>query len=115
MASWFYRGLRRGIVTTHYPKRLDQWAAALPSPPAFHPQRLTVDLVDRLVNACASSALSRDDGELVIDLGKCTSCGRCIDLADGAAEPSGEPLLASVARQTLIKTVPIRGGDPRRG
>jgi len=114
MASWFYRGLRRGIVTTRYPKVLDAWATALPSPPAFHSERLTDVLVDHIINACASGALSRDEGELIVDLGKCTGCGRCIDIAGDAAEPSGEPLLASVARQTLIKTVPIRGGQRSR-
>ena len=114
MASWFYRGLRRGIVTTRYPKVLDDWASALPSPPAFHSERLTVELVDRLVSACDAGALSRRDRTLVVDLGKCTACGRCIELADGAAEPSGEPLLASIARQALIKVVPIHGGHGHR-
>ena len=44
MAFWFYRGLRRGIATTGYPKTVDAWAAALPSPPAFHSARLTIEL-----------------------------------------------------------------------
>jgi hypothetical protein len=114
MASWFYRGLRRGIVTTRYPKGLDDWANALPSPPAFHSERLTVELADQLVSVCDSGALARTDGTLIVDLGKCTGCGRCVDAAGGAAEPSGEPLLAAVARQALIKLVPIGGGHRRR-
>ncbi|MGH2893942.1 MAG: hypothetical protein ACRDPM_11865 [Solirubrobacteraceae bacterium] len=111
MASWFYRGLRRGIVTTRYPRVVDEWARQLPSPPAFHSARLTVELVDRLIEACGSGALSRADRELVLDLGRCTACGRCIELSDGAAEASGAPLLASPSRQELIKAVPIRGGE----
>lgn len=110
MAFWFFRGLRRGIVTTRYPRVVDEWARQLPSPPVFHSARLTVELVDRLADACHSGALSRADRELVLDLGRCTACGHCIELSDGAARPSGEPLLASPSRQTLIKAVPIRGG-----
>jgi len=109
MASWFYRGLRRGIVTTRYPKQLDEWATTLPSPPAFHSERLTVELVDQLVASCDSGALSRDERQLRVDLGRCTGCGRCLQAAGGAAKASGEPLLASLTRQALIKIVPIRG------
>ncbi|HEX4115977.1 MAG TPA: hypothetical protein VHY18_08900 [Solirubrobacteraceae bacterium] len=111
MASWFYRGLRRGIVTTRYPKAIDAWARQLPSPPAFHSARLTIALADRLVDACAAGALSRADRTLILDLGKCTACGRCIELSNGAAQPSGESLLASPDRSGLVKTVPIRGGQ----
>jgi hypothetical protein len=114
MASWFYRGLRRGVVTTRYPKVLDDWAAELPSPPAFHSDLLTVELADRLVSVCDSHALSRTDHELAIDLGRCTGCGRCIERSDGAAQPSGQPLLATATRSALIKSVPIRGGERRR-
>lgn len=111
MASWFFRGLRRGVLTTRYPKGVDEWARALPSPPAFHSTRLTIALADRLAGACGAGALRRVDRELVIDLGRCTACGRCIELSDGAAEATGDPLLASPNRQELIKAVPIRGGE----
>ncbi|MGH2873010.1 MAG: hypothetical protein ACRDL5_11190 [Solirubrobacteraceae bacterium] len=111
MALWFYRGLRRGIATTRYPRSLEPWAQRLPSPPAFHSARLTTVLADRLVAACPALALSRDDCELVIDLGRCTGCGRCVALGQGAAEPSGEFLLATAVRKALIKRVPIRGDD----
>ncbi|MGH2859629.1 MAG: hypothetical protein ACRDMJ_19315 [Solirubrobacteraceae bacterium] len=109
MALWFYRGLRRGIATTRYPRAVDPWAHRLPSPPAFHSARLTTELADHLAAACMASALSRSDHELVIDLGRCTGCGRCIALGQGAAEPSGEFLLATSDRGALIKRVPIRG------
>jgi ferredoxin len=110
MGSWFYRGLRRGIATTRYPKAVEPWARQLPSPPAFRSSRLTVALTDRLVEGCAARALTRTDLELVIDLGRCTGCGRCVELGGDAAQPSGESLLASPDRAALIKTVPIRGG-----
>ncbi|MGI8507447.1 MAG: hypothetical protein ACR2MK_11730 [Solirubrobacteraceae bacterium] len=111
MAFWFYRGLRKGIATTRYPKKIDPWARRLPSPPAFHSARLTTGLADRLAHGCAASALTREGHELVIDLGRCTGCGRCIELSDGAARPSGEFLLATADRAALIKRVAIRGAE----
>jgi flavoprotein len=109
MAFWFYRGLRRGIATTRYPKTVDGWAGALPSPPAFHSARLTVESVDRLVAECPAGALSREQRELFVDLGRCTGCGRCVELGGGAVAPSGEFELAASDRSALVKRVPIRG------
>jgi dissimilatory sulfite reductase (desulfoviridin) alpha/beta subunit len=109
MAAWFFRGLRRGVVTTRYPNELDSWSKELPSPPAFHAARLTTTLADRLVEGCASGALERRDSTLIIDLGKCTGCRRCVELSGGVAEPSGKSLLASTARGALLKSIPILG------
>jgi hypothetical protein len=110
MAFWFYRGLRRGIVTTRYPAAIESWARGLPSPPAFHSRRLTAALADRLVAGCPAAALSRAGDELAVDLGRCTACGRCVEIGEGAVTPSGEFLLASADRQALIRRVPIHGG-----
>jgi hypothetical protein len=108
---WFLRGLRRGVVTTHYPARLDAWAQTLPSPPAFHSGRLTDALVERLVGACPVGALWRDgDDVLVVDLGRCTACGRCAEVGGNAVEPSGCSLLAAGDRAELHKRVAIAGG-----
>jgi hypothetical protein len=109
MAFWFYRGLRRGIATTRYPDEIDVWTRGLPSPPAFHSNRLTVELAHRLVRECGTGALRHDGHELVVDIGRCTGCGRCIELSDGTAEPSGEFLLAAISREGLLKRVPLRG------
>jgi len=109
MAFWFYRGLRRGIATTRYPKALDSWTAQLPSPPAFHSARLTPALADALIDSCPSRALTRDDHELALDLGACTGCGRCVEASGGVAVPSGEFLLAATAGPQLIKRIGIGG------
>jgi ferredoxin len=115
MAFWFYRGLRRGIATTRYPKAIDPWTEQLPSPPAFHSARLTPRLVDALIESCPARALSRDQRELVLDLGGCTGCGRCVELSGGAAEPSGEFLLAATDRQQLVKRIAIPGEEDTDG
>jgi hypothetical protein len=108
---WFVRGLRRGVVTTRYPAEVDAWTVTLPGPPAFHSRRLTRELADRLEQECPSRALRRDHGVLVVDLGACTACGRCLEIARGAARPSGATLLAAREREALVKRIPIRGGD----
>ena len=110
MAFWFYRGLRRGIVTTRYPKgELGPWTRDLPTAPAFYPDRLTPELAERLAAGCPGGAITTDGHELMVDLGRCTACGRCLELAGDAAAPSGEPLLAAVDRSDLIKRVRVAG------
>jgi ferredoxin-like protein FixX len=114
MAIWFYRGLRRGIATTRYPRTVDAWTQDLTTPPAFHSKRLTAALADRIAQACPARAIRRDERELVIDLGHCTSCGRCVEVGGDAVTPSGEFLLATRDRTKLRKRVPIRGDERTR-
>jgi ferredoxin-like protein FixX len=103
---WFLRGLRKGVVTTRYPTRVDAWARDLPSPPAFRSDLLTKELADELTTICPSRALTREGGELVLDLGACTGCGCCFG---EAARASGEFELASGDRRRLLKRIPIGG------
>jgi NAD-dependent dihydropyrimidine dehydrogenase PreA subunit len=104
---WFLRGLRRGVVTTRYPAEIDPWARALPSAPAFHSALLTRRLADELEAACPAGAIRRDGDVLVVDLGGCTACGRCAQVAGEAVAPSGQFLLAATEREALLKRVPI--------
>lgn len=106
---WFLRGLRRGVVTTRYPASVDEWAVTLPSAPAFHSEQLSGELADRLQAACPTGALRHEPNVLVVDLGHCTGCGRCVQVSHGAVIDSGEFLLATRDRQALVKHIPIRG------
>jgi hypothetical protein len=107
---WFLRGIRRGIVTTRYPRGTDSWAAQLPSPPAFRSDLLTPELAERLAAGCPAGALRRDGADLVLDLGGCTGCGRCAEVGGEAVTRSGEFELASRDREALRKRIPIGGG-----
>jgi dissimilatory sulfite reductase (desulfoviridin) alpha/beta subunit len=107
MTLWFFRGIRRGVVTTRYPAVVDSWAHDLPSPPAFDSHLLTEARADRLVLVCPSQALRKEGDELVLDLGACTGCGRCF--GEGV-RPSGEFELTSRSRERLIKRILIGGG-----
>jgi flavoprotein len=110
MPSWFVRGLRRGVVTTRYPARPDESAAWLPTPPAFRPDELTREAVDRMIAVCPGTALRRRDDTLVFDVGACAACGRCAEVAPHVVVSSGEFELATTDRSALIKEIPIRGG-----
>jgi ferredoxin len=106
MVLWFARGLRRGVLTTHYPHAdPDPWTADLPTPPVFIPERLTADVVDALVAVCPSAALQPSDHALIYDIGACTACGRCLAAAPQAVRPSGEFELAATTREQLIKHI----------
>jgi ferredoxin-like protein FixX len=112
VALWFFRGLRRGVVTTRYPRgNVDAWTRDLPTPPAFHSAQLTRALADSLVEACPARALAVEGRELIVDVGRCTGCGRCAELGGDAVAPSGEFQLATADRATLIKRVAIAGGE----
>jgi hypothetical protein len=109
MTLWFIRGIRRGVVTTRYPAKPDTSARYLPTPPAFRPRQLTGQVADRLVAACPSSALRREDGVLIYDVGACTASGRCAAEAPHAVTASGAFELATTDRSVLIKRIPLRG------
>lgn len=110
MPLWFLRGLRRGVVTTHYPGRPDSSACLLPTPPLFRSENLTPEIAARLCEVCPSAALTRRGDVLRFDAGACTACGRCAEAAPGVVRPSGEFELATRDRAELVKHIPVRGG-----
>ena len=113
MALWFLRGLRRGVVTTRYPRaKPDPWTRDLPTPPAFNAALLDADLADALIAICPSAALRRTDDILIYDVGACTACGRCLAAAPETVRPGGVFELAATAREQLIKRIPLR--EPSR-
>ena len=113
MPQWFLTGLRRGVVTTHYPARREPAADDLPTPPAFRPEQLSQDRALRLAEVCPSAALAIADGDLVFDVGKCTACGRCRQAVPEAVTASGRFELATGRRQDLVKRIPILASTAR--
>ena len=112
MPLWFIRGLRRGVVTTRYPARLDESARFLPTPPAFRPRALTGKTADLLAAVCPSGALVHAEdaggGVMRYDVGRCTACGRCAAAAPHAVTNSGAWELAATDRSILFKIIPLR-------
>lgn len=74
---WALRGLRNGVVTTHYPHRSDSYAEAFPAavrPLVAGPTNgLPVD-----GTLCPTGAIRIQDDVLRVDTGRCILCGRCV-------------------------------------
>lgn len=75
MLEWIVRGLRKGIVTTRYPRRPE------PAPPGFQGR---VELLDpaqgelSLEAVCPTGAIGVESGRVSLDRGRCILCGACV-------------------------------------
>lgn len=107
MANWFMRGLRQGVVTTTYPRRGDLSTADLPVPPTFNSGRINSEKAARLVAVCPSSALAVQAPDLVLDVGRCTGCQRCLTVAGEAGRPSAHFEWATRDRHALLVHFPM--------
>ncbi|MHB1988835.1 MAG: NADH-quinone oxidoreductase subunit B family protein [Acidimicrobiales bacterium] len=76
---WLTRGLRQGVVTSHYPRRPDDYG---PSFRATVGVRTTAELgeaeADSIAALCPTGAISTRQGGFRIDRGRCIACGRCV-------------------------------------
>jgi dissimilatory sulfite reductase (desulfoviridin) alpha/beta subunit len=52
--------------------------------------------------ACPSSALEVAGAQLRLDLGRCTACGRCLELAQQFGRRRSEALLATRHQESLV-------------
>jgi Ni,Fe-hydrogenase III small subunit len=111
---WALRGLRNGVLTTRWPARTDQYAAATrgqatvlsqpvrPGGPGERPADLA--------GLCPTGAIRQDPGGLVrIDRGGCISCGRCVtarpDVFGWATGPySGAPSRPGLVMPPVTET-----------
>ena len=111
MALWTLRGARRGIVTTRFPSRPEPEAAGWPAPPLFRDDEIGLDLALQMAAVCPSSALEVAGERLRLDLGRCTACGRCLELAQQFGRRRPEALLATRHPGSLLMS--YRLGDVR--
>jgi Ni,Fe-hydrogenase III small subunit/ferredoxin len=98
---WALRGLRDGVVTTRWPARPDPYAAAVPGPATVldaHP----TDVDERLDRLCPTGAISRADGAVWLDRGRCVLCGRCVAARPDVFGWSEGPATASLWREALV-------------
>lgn len=107
MANWFLRGLRMGVVTTAYPRRADPSTSDLPVPPTFDSGKIDSERAATLVAICPSSALSVEALDLVLDVGRCTGCQRCLPLAGEAGRSSAHFDWATRDRHALRVHFPL--------
>lgn len=73
---WALRGLRNGIMTTHYPKHADPYATGFRGAIEVraHPPRPDA----ALGRVCPTAAIATDGAEVIVDRGSCILCGECV-------------------------------------
>jgi Ni,Fe-hydrogenase III small subunit/ferredoxin-like protein FixX len=76
MANWVLKGLRTGVKASVYPSRLDNAPGISPGRPVATRLK-SATAADGLVARCPTRAIARQDGRVVIDLGRCVHCFRC--------------------------------------
>jgi Ni,Fe-hydrogenase III small subunit/ferredoxin len=101
---WALRGLRHGVLTTRWPARPDEYAAAtrgaatvLAGPAATAVSR------DSLALLCPVGAISAGEaGAARVDQGGCILCGRCVAARPDVFGWSAGPDQASLSRTGLV-------------
>jgi Ni,Fe-hydrogenase III small subunit/formate hydrogenlyase subunit 6/NADH:ubiquinone oxidoreductase subunit I len=107
MLGWIPRGLRKGRITTAYPRRAER------PPDGFHGQiRLlhAKPAANKLVDVCPTDAISIDSaGTLSLDRGRCILCGACVR---AAPERFAFDAVYETATRTREELIDDHGGRP---
>ena len=96
---WALRGLRNGVVTTRWPARPDEYAAATRGP-AIVRGGSAAGTVTELCPAGAISVTGAD--EVQVDQGRCILCRRCVAARPDVFGWSQGPDRAAVTRAGLV-------------
>jgi Ni,Fe-hydrogenase III small subunit/ferredoxin len=109
---WIPRGLREGVVTTRYPRRLDDYGAEFRGAVCVVPGSGTGPdrpALRRAAEECPTDAITLGAAGPRLDRGRCILCGRCVHLAPEAFrfDPAFET--ASVGQGALV--VPVSDED----
>ena len=76
MANWVLKGLRTGIKSSVYPRSFDSSPGLTPGRPIETPLK-SETAADALVARCPTHAIARQNGGIMIELGRCVHCFRC--------------------------------------
>ena len=101
--AWVLRGLREGIVTSHYPRRPDDYGDGYrASVTVVDPSSARSDKeTEKLAALCPTGAIHSDD-RLRVDRGGCIVCGRCVEAAPDRFRFDHSPELSTLGRQALV-------------
>lgn len=111
MLAWVLRGLRRGVVTTRYPKHDAR------TPPTL---RSAVEVIDpddarpELAAVCPTGAITIRGGQLALDRARCILCGCCVAHAPNTFAMRGGPDVVSRRRSALVVGASNHGVDELR-
>jgi Ni,Fe-hydrogenase III small subunit/ferredoxin len=85
---WALRGLRNGVLTSHYPRRTDPYFEEFPATVEVRHGHGTAEAIGALGSEatldalCPTGALIAVDGlgsAIAVDRGTCIGCGRCVE------------------------------------
>lgn len=77
---WALRGLRNGVLTTHWPRREDHYFDAYPATVAVRDRApRDLDHLQRAVALCPTGAISAAGSGTALDQGLCILCARCVE------------------------------------
>jgi Ni,Fe-hydrogenase III small subunit/ferredoxin len=98
---WVLRGLRNGVLTTHWPRRRDSYADGLRGPARVVAQPPGSEA--GLPELCPSGAISYSPGDgLRLDQGQCIQCSRCVAQRPDLFAWSQGPAVASLTHAGLV-------------
>jgi Ni,Fe-hydrogenase III small subunit/ferredoxin len=106
---WLTRGLRRGIVTSAYPKRADGYGPLFSGAVTYRPGKLTLQEFAAAETACPTGAIMMDRAGPRLDRGRCILCGRCTVVAPSGFQFVSDFETSSTFRGRLV--VPHYEGD----
>jgi Ni,Fe-hydrogenase III small subunit/NAD-dependent dihydropyrimidine dehydrogenase PreA subunit len=113
MLEWIPRGLRKGRITTGYPRRPE------PPPTGFQGPIEVLDTRaagNRLVELCPTGAIAVDEtGSLSVHHGRCIGCGACVRAAPRQFAFAQRYETGSPARELLVDRGPLEPGGPAVG
>jgi Ni,Fe-hydrogenase III small subunit len=75
MSRWVYRGLKTGVVTTHYPAKLETAGGCSPGLPMG--QEMPAEAAAQLEGLCPTRAIQAQGNRAVVDYRRCIHCYRC--------------------------------------
>jgi ferredoxin len=101
---WALRGLRNGVLTTRWPARPDQYAAATRGPATVLPGPAAAAVSPAEASRlCPARAITFDPaGRLRLDQGGCILCGRCVTARPDVFAWSAGPGSAALTRTGLV-------------
>jgi Ni,Fe-hydrogenase III small subunit len=76
MSFWFWHGLRRGILTTRYPRAMESERGVSPGRPATT-RFASMEDAEQAASECPVDAIVARDAEVHVELGRCVHCQHC--------------------------------------